>query len=209
MEEVIEVATYSRVSTTKQEFENQLEQLKRYCNKMGWQIVKEYNETISGKEKNRPVFKEMMKDAQQKKFDIILVWALDRFSREGTSQIWHYISILNEARVRFVSYTEPYFNTDNEMVRDILLSVMGALAKQERIKISERTKAGLEQAKKKGIKLGKPNVPEKVKQEILKLRGEGKSYREIAKEVFYWDKSNHKKNVSVGFVHKTLSALPS
>jgi len=205
MEEVTEVATYSRVSTTKQEFENQLEQLRRYCEKMGWKIVKEYNETISGKEKNRPVFKEMLKDAQQKKFDIIVVWALDRFSREGTSQIWHYMSTLNNAKVKFVSYTEPYFNTDNEMVKDILLSVMGALAKQERIKISERTKAGLEQARKKGVTLGKPAVPENVKQEIIKLRNEGKSYRQIAKEVYYWDAAKHKKFVSVGFVHKTLS----
>lgn len=202
--DVKEVAIYSRVSTTKQDFENQLDQLRKYCEKMEWTIVKEYSEVISGKESNRPIFKEMMVDAQQKKFDIILVWALDRFSREGTMKIWSYISMLTNCKVEFVSYSEPYFTTNNEMVRDILLSVMGSLAKQERIRISERTKAGLEQARKKGVRLGKPPLPQKTRDEIIALRNQGKSYRAIAREVCYWDSNNHKKNVSLGYIHKFL-----
>ncbi len=188
----MKVAIYARVSTTQQEYENQLEQLRDYCNKQGWEIYKEYTETISGKESQRPV-------------DAILVWALDRFTREGTEKVWLYLTQLKSWGVGFISYTEPYFRTENELVRDVLFSIMGALAKQERLRISERTKAGLERARKLGKKLGKPEIPQKLKEEIIKLREQGLSYREICERVYYWDKSRNKHFVSLGFVHKTLS----
>jgi len=201
----MKVALYTRVSTTKQEYENQLAQLKTFCGSKGWEVISEYSETISGKESNRPIFKEMLDDAGKRKFDAIVVWALDRFTREGTEKVWYYLSLLNSYGVRFVSYQEPFFNTDNEMVRDILISVMGTLAKQERLRIGMRTKAGLERARAKGVKLGKPKVKGKAIQRILELGKEGKSIRQICKEVYYWDKSRRKRFVSVGLVHKTLS----
>lgn len=201
----MKVSIYTRVSTTKQDYQNQLIQLKEYCKKKDWEIYKIYSEIISGKESQRPVFKQMMKEASQREFDAILVWALDRFTREGTAKVWYYISLLDSYDVKFISYKEPFFNTDNELVKDILFSVMGALAKQESIRLSERTKAGLEQARRKGIKIGKPEVPKKAKEKIIEMREQGRSYRDICREVYYWTKSNHKKFVSLGFVHKTLS----
>jgi len=199
------IVIYTRVSTEKQDYENQISQLKEFCKKNNWTIYKIFSETISGKESQRPEFKKMMDEASQRKFDGILVWALDRFTREGTMQVWNYLQKLDMYKVKFISFTEPYFNTDQEIVRDILISVMGTLAKQERIKIGERTKAGLQQARLKGIKLGKKPVSEKVKEEIIKLREQGKSFREICKEIWYWDDSRNKHYVSMGFVHKTLS----
>jgi len=201
----MKVAIYVRVSTEKQDYENQLSQLREYCKKQNHSIYKIYSETISGKESQRPIFKEMMDCAAQRKFDGIVVWALDRFTREGTAKLWHYINTLNSYGVKFISYSEPVFNTDNEMVRDILLTVMAALAKIERERISDRTKAGLAVARAKGIRLGKPEVPKKVKQLIIDLREQGKSYRDICKEVYYWDASRNQHYVSMGLVHKTLS----
>ena len=154
----MKVAIYTRVSTTKQDYENQLSQLREYCKRQNYEIEAIYKEIISGKEANRPEFKKMLQDAHKKKFDAILVWALDRFTREGTQKVFHYLSLLDSYKVKFISYQEPYFNTDNEMVRDILFSVMGALAKQERIRISERTKAGLQKAVQRGKKLGRPGL---------------------------------------------------
>ena len=200
----MKVAIYSRVSTTKQDYENQLLQLREYCQKQGWEIYEEYSEVISGKEAERPEFKRMLDDATKRKFDIVLVWALDRFTREGTEKVWKYMSQLESYKVKFVSYNEPYFNTENEMVRGILLSVMGALAKQERLKISERTKAGLDVARKKGKRLGRPSLSS-VENQIIELHKQGKTIREIKEQVYYWDKSNHKKFVSQGFVHKTIT----
>ena len=201
----MEVAIYTRVSTEKQDYENQLVQLKEFCKKSDYTIYKIFAETISGKESNRPEFKKMMQEASQRKFEGIVVWALDRFTREGTMQVWGYLQRLDNYKVKFISYSEPYFNTEDGMARDILISIMGTLAKQERIKISERTKAGLQVARMKGIKLGKKPVSEKVKQEIVKLREQGKSFRDICKEVWYWDDKRNKHYVSMGFVHKTLS----
>ena len=198
------IAIYIRVSTDKQDYENQIYQLEEYAKKQDWDIVKVYKEVISGKEKDRPEFKKMLQDASKKEFDAILVWALDRFTREGTEAVWRYFSLLDSYKVKFISYQEPYLRTDNELARSILISVMGALAKQERIRISERTKAGQDRARRAGKKIGKPEIPMKVKKSIIKLREQGKNYREICNEVHYWDASNNKHKVSMGLVHKVL-----
>ena len=95
-----------------------------------------------------------MPDAHQRQFDLVLFWALDRFSREGMSQTVAYLRRLDAAGVAFHSYTEEFLSTDNGLVRDILLATMASLAKQEAIKISDRTKAGLERARAKGKRLG-------------------------------------------------------
>jgi DNA invertase Pin-like site-specific DNA recombinase len=84
--------------------------------------------------------------------------SLDRFSREGMRKTVSYLQRLTNAEVDFHSYSEEWLSSDNEMVRDILLAVMSSLAKQEAIKISERTKAGLERAKENGKILGRPKV---------------------------------------------------
>ena len=76
------VAIYSRVSTGKQDYENQLLQLREFSKNKGWKVYEEYSETISGKEADRPEFKRMLEDASKRKFDAIVVWALDRFTRE-------------------------------------------------------------------------------------------------------------------------------
>ncbi|MCH8019688.1 recombinase family protein, partial [candidate division KSB1 bacterium] len=78
------------------------------------------------------------------------ILALDRFTREGLQKTIFYLRQLDDCGVKFHSYTEPYLNTDQELVRDILLSVLASLAKQERRRISGRLKAGLETAKKRG-----------------------------------------------------------
>jgi len=200
----MKVAIYIRVSTTKQDYENQLAQLREYCTKNGWSIYKIYQEVISGKESDRPIFKEMMLEATQKKFDTVLVWALDRFTREGVNKVWNYITTLDYHKVDFRSYKEPYLNTDNKMQRDLLFSVMGILAEQERLRISDRTKAALQKLKDRGIKLGREPIKNKIKDLIVNLHEQGKSYREICQEVSYWDKNHNKHYVSMGFVHKTL-----
>lgn len=178
------IALYLRVSTDKQTHENQALQLQEFCKGKGFEIVQTYKETISGKEKERPEFKRMLEDASKHRFDSILVWSLDRFTREGTDMVWHYLSLLKNYNVSFLSYQEPYLNTDNEMVRDILYSILGALAKQERIRLSERTKAGLQRAMKEGKRIGRRKTYT-VAQEahIITLAKEGLPYTEIARRL--------------------------
>jgi DNA invertase Pin-like site-specific DNA recombinase len=126
------------------------------------------------------VFEEMMEDARKRKFDILLVWSYDRFSRAGLKDI-HYINDLNEWGVKFVSYQESFLDTTSEM-GELLLPIFAWIAKQEAKKISERTKAGLQRAKSEGKNLGRPKAEINL-QEILALRQQGLSLVKIANKI--------------------------
>jgi DNA invertase Pin-like site-specific DNA recombinase len=153
------VAIYARVSTDDrgQDPETQLAQLRAWCAAAGHPIVAEYVDHASGGKgaDKRPQFAAMLDAAHRRQFDLLLVWALDRLSREGMVPTIGHLQRLAAAGVAFHSYTEPLLSTDSEMVRDIVLAVMASLAKMERQKISERTKAGLERARAKGKRLGR------------------------------------------------------
>ena len=153
------VAIYARVSTDDrgQDPENQLAQLRAWCAAADHAIVAEFVDHAGGGKgaDKRSRFAAMLDAAHRRQFDILLVWALDRLSREGMVPTILHLQRLAAAGVVFHSYTEPLLSTDNEVVRDIVLAVMASLAKMERQKISERTKAGLERARAKGKRLGR------------------------------------------------------
>lgn len=159
MTETKRVAIYARVSTDKkgQDPENQLMQLRAWCDHMEYEVVGEYVEHESGGKgaDRRPQYAQLFADAARRDFDIVLVWALDRFSRSGLTATVVDLQRLSSHGVAFHSYSEPHLSTDNELVRDVLLAVLASLAKLERQKISERTKAGLERARAKGRHLGR------------------------------------------------------
>jgi DNA invertase Pin-like site-specific DNA recombinase len=179
----MKVAIYARVSTDDkgQDVENQLIQLRDYCKAKGYSIFKEYTEYITGTgKKKRPVFEEMLEDARKRKFDILLVWSYDRFSRAGLKDI-RYILDLNSWGVKFVSYQESFLDTTTDM-GELLLPIFAWIAKQEAKKISERTKAALQKLKSKNVKLGRPML-DIDDSKLLELRKQGKSWRQIAKEL--------------------------
>lgn len=178
----MKAAIYVRVSTDKQELENQLHPLLEYANRQGYEVVKVYKDIASGKDSNRKEFNIMMNDAHKKKFDVILVWSLDRLSREGLYKTVNLLQHLTNIGVNIISYTEPYINTTDEIVRSVMLALLSTLAKAEREKISERTKAGLQRAKQLGVRIGRPKTDEKVVAKIQKLLKAGFSIREVAGE---------------------------
>jgi DNA invertase Pin-like site-specific DNA recombinase len=155
------IAIYARVSTTDkgQDPENQLRELRAWCAHSGHTTIREYIEHESGGKgaEKRKQFAALFEDAAKKKFDLVLFWALDRFSREGMAQTIGHLQRLNSYGVSFHSYTEPHLATDNELVRNILLALLSSLAKVEAQKISDRTRAGMARAKAKGIKMGRPS----------------------------------------------------
>jgi DNA invertase Pin-like site-specific DNA recombinase len=176
-------AIYSRVSTDKQDNQNQLTQLRDFANAAGWDIVQEYVDVVSGGKaaKLRPQFDAMMTAASQRRFDALLFWSLDRFSREGALPTLKYLAQLNEYGVVWRSYTEQYLDTTG-MFKDAVVSILAVVAKQEKARIQERTKAGLATARRKGVKLGRPRVhvdPVRVR----KLRAQGLTWPEIAKRL--------------------------
>ncbi len=149
----MKVALYARVSLEEgnkddrryQEPENQLEPLREWCKGQGWEIHKEYVDRGSGADPNRPQFRDLLQDAMMLRFGMILVWKLDRFSRENMSQVVGRIQKLRERGIGIKSLTEDWVNTgrDNPM-SELVLAVMAWAAAEERRKISERTKAGIQ-----------------------------------------------------------------
>jgi len=176
------VAIYLRVSTDSQELQNQLSQLEEFVSKNpDWTIYGRYIETASGTEQERPELKRLFEEARKRKFDILLFWSLDRFSREGVLKTVLRLNELEAYDIKFVSYTEPYLSNLGHF-RDAIVALLAALAKQEQIRISERVKAGLARAKSQGVRLGRPEVNLDV-DEVLRLRRRGFSLRRIAKRL--------------------------
>jgi DNA invertase Pin-like site-specific DNA recombinase len=150
--EKMKAALYARVSLDEsaqdkryQEPENQLEPLREWCKEQGWEVVKEYVDRGSGANPARHQFREMMNDAMQRKFNVIVVWRLDRFSREGINAVLGYIQKLKDRGIGLKSQQEAWVDTsENNPMSEMIISIFAWVAQEERRKISERTKAGIQ-----------------------------------------------------------------
>ncbi len=179
----MKIALYLRVSTDKQETENQAVQLRDFAAKQGWQIVREYVDCESGGKSDRAQFQSMFKDASQRKFDLVLFWALDRLSREGVLETLQHLNRLTSYGVGFRSFTEQFFDSCG-VFKDAIIAIMATLAKQERVKRSERTKAGLARVKAAGKSLGRPTkLNGQHKAEVARLTGQGLSLRAAGRQL--------------------------
>ena len=178
----MQVAIYARVSTNdgRQDADNQLRELREYCERRQWTLHGEYVDEVSGGTSERPAFKRLFADAHRRRFDLVLFWALDRFSREGVLETLQALQRLTASGVGWKSLTEEYLDSAG-IFKDAIISIMATLAKQERMKISERTKAGLDRARSHGKKLGRPR---KVfnRGKAVEMRRSGASFGDIAKE---------------------------
>lgn len=159
------VGIYCRVSTDKQEAENQLVQLREFCKKNNWRIYREYTDVISGKENSRPAFDELFRDAHKKLFDIVLFWDFSRFSRSGALFTLQKLQELENLGINWHSYSDPYMSSLGQF-KDVVISLMATISKAEREKISIRTKAGLERLKAQGKVLGRPKGKQDKKRRI-------------------------------------------
>jgi DNA invertase Pin-like site-specific DNA recombinase len=178
----MKIGIYARVSTGKQENANQLDQLREFAAKQGWEIAIEYVDTVTGSGKlKRPQFDRMMLAASQRQFDLLLFWKLDRLSREGVRKTLRYLELLDSYGVAWRSFMEPFFDSCGVM-RDVVISIMATLAEQERINISDRTRAGLQRAVKAGKVLGRREIPVDVVR-AHKMQREGLGLRPIAKKL--------------------------
>ena len=176
----MKVAIYARVSTRKQKQDMQLDECRAHAKAAGWEIV-EYLETESSVKK-RPVFERMMDDAHHHKFDIVIVWKLDRIARS----LKDFLDIalrLEKCNVRFLSVTQKMIDTDQkDPMGRFVLQLFASLAELERGVIVERVKAGVAAAKARGKHCGRPR---KVfhRGRALELRAQGKSWRAISNEL--------------------------
>jgi DNA invertase Pin-like site-specific DNA recombinase len=180
----MKVSIYARVSTkTKgQDVENQLMILREFCVKMGYEVYQEYTDQESGGKSDRPAFNQMFADAAKRRFDLLLFWSLDRFSREGTRKTIFLLQQLDDYGILYKSFSEQYLDSSG-IFKDVIISILATLAKQEQIRLSERVRAGLEKAKSKGRVGGRPRIPKEIIDQILILSQQGLSMRKIGKSV--------------------------
>jgi DNA invertase Pin-like site-specific DNA recombinase len=185
----VKIAIYARVSTDKQDTENQLVQLREFAAKDGWEIAGEYVDYESGSKGDREQFQRMFVDASRRKFDLVLFWALDRLSREGVLKTLQHLNVLESYGVGFRSFTEGYFDSCGAF-KDVVIAIMATLANQERVKRAERTKAGLARVKAAGKRLGRPlKLNGEHHAAISRLRAAGMSCRAIAGQLGISDRS--------------------
>jgi DNA invertase Pin-like site-specific DNA recombinase len=189
---VTRVAIYARVSTSngQQDPEMQLRELREFVERRSWQITGEYvDRGVSGSKDRRPALDQMMAAAQGRKFDVLLVWKLDRFARS----LKHLVNALAEFEALGLTFVSLRDNLDLSTPSGrLMFQIIGAMAEFERALIQERVKAGLRNAKAKGVRLGRPRIFVS-ESRIDALRGGGASWRTIAKEL----------GVSLGTLHRT------
>lgn len=175
---------YARVSTEDQTAENQLRELREYSAKHDWQIVEVVTDTASGGKsaEERGGLKKVFELARKKKFDVLLFWSLDRFTREGSRKTLEYLTKLDDYGVKWHSYTEEYISSLG-IFADAIISLMACLAKQERIRISERTRAGMARAKASGKNIGRPKTSGEIITKAKELRAQGLSFAAIGREL--------------------------
>lgn len=182
-------AIYLRVSKGEQHTENQRPDVDQVVERRRLELVDVYQDSISAA-KRRPEFDRMIKDARRGRFDVVVIWALDRFGRSmvGNLQV---VLDLDRRGIETVSVQEPWLDTGGP-VRELLIAIFSWIAEQERARLIERTNAGLDRAKRKGIRLGRPQTRVDVWQAERLLAG-GASLRKVAEEL----------RVPLGTLHQT------
>jgi DNA invertase Pin-like site-specific DNA recombinase len=144
-------ALYLRVSTDDkgQDPLNQELQLRDFAIRQNWDVVVIYRDEASAKNGDRKGFKSLFADAARHRFDVVLFWSLDRLTREGTFKTHCYLRQLTDCGVKFKSFTEQYVDSLG-VFGDAIIGLLAAMAQQERVRISDRTKAGIQRAKAQG-----------------------------------------------------------
>ncbi len=151
------IVLYLRVSTEKQTVENQQPILEAYAKSRGWDIAEVYQENESAwKAGHQKELARLLTDIRAgRRYDIVLVWALDRLTREGSATILNLVNTFKSYGVKVFSYQEKWTEAPGE-IAEILYAIAGWVARMESQRRSERTKAGLARLKATGKKLGRP-----------------------------------------------------
>jgi DNA invertase Pin-like site-specific DNA recombinase len=175
-------AIYVRVSTNEQETHMQEAELREYCDRRGWSCVVYRDKGQSGAKNDRPALNVMLNDMRKRKFDVVVVWALDRLARS----LKQLLGIAEECRslgVDLVSLKQSVDTTGP--AGRLTFQILGAVAEFERELLRERVKAGMAQARRTGKHVGRPALrkcqPIEVER-IRELRSKGTSVRRLAKD---------------------------
>jgi len=194
----MKTALYARVSTLDkgQDPQMQLRELREYCQRRGWTVTGEFVDVgVSGSKDSRPELNRLMVEANQRKFDTVVVWRFDRFAR-SVSHLLRALETFKSQGIEFISYSEQ-MDTSTPTGK-MIFTVLGAVAELERSLIIERVRAGVRNARAKGKRLGRPTVSVD-RARIASMRSGGASWRVISTEL----------GISLGTLHRVCSKIPS
>lgn len=174
----LSVARYIRVSRADQNPQLQADETEKLIKARGWELTATFlDHGVSGSKESRPELLRMLAAARRGEFKVLLVWKSDRLFRS----LRHMVSTIEELaalNIHFTSATEAFDSTTPQ--GRLLFHLIAAFAEFERGVLVERTKAGLEAARRRGAKIGRPRVHVDI-EKALKLRAAGKSLRETAR----------------------------
>jgi DNA invertase Pin-like site-specific DNA recombinase len=177
------VAIYLRVSTSKQDTENQRRELEAVAERSGWKVVKVYEDAgISGAKgrDGRPGLDAMLKAVNAKEFDMVATWSVDRLGRSLTDLL----AILQCLRDKGVDLFLHQQGLDTSTTAGkAMFQMLGVFAEFERGIIRERVNAGLARAREKGVVLGRPRIDPAIERRIKALRKKGYGYLKIGREL--------------------------
>jgi DNA invertase Pin-like site-specific DNA recombinase len=173
------VAVYARVSTVNhgQDASLQTSEMRQFADARGWKLADEYvDKGVSGAKDSRPELNRLMADAKRRRFDVVLVWKLDRFGRS----LRHLVNALAEFESLGIAFVSLSDNLDLSTASGrLMFNIIGAMAEFERELIRERVKAGMKNARAKGTRIGRPRASVDAAT-IKTLRSQGVSWRVIA-----------------------------
>ncbi len=168
-------ALYVRVSTAEQTVENRERELRAWADRLELDVAAVHADTMSGARSDRA----SLAAAHRREFDVLLIWSVDRLSREGIGPMVRYMDQLQTAGVRVQSHQETWVDTSSP-AWDLLLAVFAWVAEQERQRIGERVRAGQARARAQGVHIGrKPRAVDV--EEVRRRRADGQGWRRIAR----------------------------
>ena len=178
-------AIYARVSTSDQEADTQLQELREYIGRReDLEPGGEYVDVGSGASEARVQFQELMMAAQRRKVDAVVFWDLSRLTRKG---ILHALTVLDQWQkcgVKAICYSFPNLDLTDPHMGSLMASMLAWFSQQEREMLRRRVKAGMATAKQRGTRsgnpIGRPKLTASKVSDMRRLRGEGVSYRQIA-----------------------------
>lgn len=169
MAKKIRVAMYSRVSTDGQNTDGQESVMREYARNRGWEVTRVYRDKMSGVKSSRPALDELMTDARKRAMDIVLVWRFDRFAR-SVSHLLQALEAFRTVGIEFVSISEQV--DTSTPTGKMVFTVLGAVAELERSLIAERVRMGLQNARKRGKRLGRPAIRQLNQAELARVRSD-------------------------------------
>jgi len=188
-------AIYARVSTTvRQDAGMQTREMREFTEARGWKLADEYVDSgVCGAKDSRPELNRLMADAKRRKFDVVLVWKLDRFGRS----LRHLVNALAEFEALGIAFVSLTDNLDlSTPAGRLMFQIIGAMGEFERGLIQERVRAGMRNARAKGARIGRPRMIVDAAK-IDTLRASGLSWPSIAREM----------GLSVGTVYQAARRL--